>query len=88
MCKTGAFGVSERPQRVLAVALPNDERVMHLRQLARRLEASPQSPQRDELLHRTRLRMVDIEAPPDLDPPSSLPTLSDEPPERWLKPFL
>jgi hypothetical protein len=70
------------------MALPNDHRVMHLKQLARRLEASPQSPQRDELLHRTRLRMVDIEAPPDLDPPSSLPALSDEPPERRLRPFL
>jgi hypothetical protein len=70
------------------MALPTDDRVIRLRQLARRLEASPQSPQRDELLHRTRLRMVDIEAPPDLDPPSSLPALFDEPPERWLKPFL
>jgi hypothetical protein len=61
------------------MALPNDYRLMHLRRLAQRLEASPRSPKRDELLHRTRVRMVEIEAPPDLDPPSSMPALSDEP---------
>jgi hypothetical protein len=60
------------------MALPKDERVMQLRQLEQRLYASPPSPQRDELLHQTRLRKVEIEAPPDFDPPSSLPALSDE----------
>jgi hypothetical protein len=64
------------------MALPTDHRVMHLRRLAQVLEASPQSPERDELLHRTRLRVVEVEAP-DLDPPSSLPALANEPIRRW-----
>jgi hypothetical protein len=49
---------------------------MHLRQLAQRLEESAPSPERDELLHRTRLRLVEIEARELLGPPSSLPALS------------
>jgi hypothetical protein len=60
------------------MALPQDERVMQLRRLARQIEASPPSPQRDELLGRTRLRVVEIEAAEELGPPSSLPALSDE----------
>jgi hypothetical protein len=64
------------------MALPSDQRVMHLRRLAQQLEASPPSPERDELLHRTRLRVVEIEAP-DFDPPSSLPALANEPIRRW-----
>jgi hypothetical protein len=55
--------------------LPEDERVMLLRQLAQRLEASPPSPERDELLARTRLRLVEIEAREELGPPSSHPAL-------------
>jgi hypothetical protein len=55
---------------------PQDERVMQLRRLAWQLEASPPSPERDELLGRTRLRIVEIEAE-DLDPPSSHPAFAD-----------
>jgi hypothetical protein len=55
--------------------LPEDERVMQLRQLVRRLEASPPSRERDELLARTRLRLVEVEARAELDPPSSHPGL-------------
>jgi hypothetical protein len=61
------------------MALPQDERVMQLRRLAREIEASPPSPQRDELLGRTRMRMVELEARDELGPPSSLPAFSDEP---------
>jgi len=61
------------------MALPEDERVINLRQLAQRLEASPPSPERDKLLGRTRLRMVEVEARDELGPPSSIPALSDEP---------
>lgn len=64
------------------MALPTDQRVMSLRRLAQRLEASDPSPQRDELLQRTRLRVVEIEAS-DLDPPSPLPALANEPIRRW-----
>ena len=60
------------------MALPQDERVMQLRQLARSLEASPASPARDELLRRTRLRMVEVEAREELGPPSSIPELRDD----------
>jgi hypothetical protein len=60
------------------MALPQDERVMQLRRLARQLEVSSPSPERDELLSRTRLRVVELEASEDLDPPSSIPAL-----ERW-----
>ena len=49
---------------------------MQLRQLVRRLEASPSSPDRDELLVRARLRMVEIEARDELGPPSSHPALA------------
>jgi len=55
---------------------PQDERVMQLRRLAWRLEASPPSRERDELLSLTRRRIVEIEAE-DLDPPSSIPALAD-----------
>jgi hypothetical protein len=60
------------------MALPHDERVMQLRRLARQLEASPPSPERDELLGRTRLRVVEVEAPETLDPPSSMPALGQD----------
>jgi len=59
--------------------LPKDERVMQLRELARRLEESPRSPDRDELLARTRLRLVEIEAPEELSPPTSHPALAGDP---------
>jgi hypothetical protein len=72
-------GRSLVPAGFWAMALPQDERVMRLRRLARQLEASPPSPERDELLGRTRRRMVEIEAWGELGPPSSLPGLSDEP---------
>ena len=48
---------------------------MQLRQLARRLEDHPPSPERDELLHCTRLRLVEIEARELLGPPRSHPAL-------------
>jgi hypothetical protein len=51
---------------------------MQLRLLARQLEASPPSQQRDELLGRVRRRMVEAEAWDELGPPSSLPALADE----------
>jgi hypothetical protein len=59
------------------MALPQDERVMRLRLLVRQLEASPPSPQRDELLDRVRLRMVETEAGDELGPPSSLPARAE-----------
>ena len=49
---------------------------MQLRRLAWRLEASPPSRERDELLSLTRRRLVEIEAE-DFDPPSSIPALAD-----------
>ena len=60
------------------MALPRDERLMQLRLLARQLEATPPSPQRDELLGRLRLRVVETEAWDELGAPSSLPALADE----------
>lgn len=59
------------------MALPQDERVRRLRLLVRQLEASQPSPQRDELLDRVRLRMVETEAWDELGPPSSLPALAE-----------
>ena len=59
---------------------------MNLRRLAQQLEASPPSPERDELPHRTRLRVVEIEAS-GFDPPSSLPALADEPIRRPTKTY-
>ena len=52
---------------------------MQLRELARRIEERPPSPERDELLARTRLRLVEIEVGEALDPPSSHPALRGEP---------
>jgi hypothetical protein len=60
------------------MALPHDERLMRLRLLVQRLEASPPSRERDELLRRVRMRFVETEAWEELGPPSSLPTLADE----------
>jgi hypothetical protein len=54
------------------MAFPAEKRVQQLRLLARRVERTPPSSQRDELLHRTRLRMVEIEARQELDPPSPI----------------
>lgn len=51
---------------------------MRLRLLVRELEASPPSPERDELLGRVPLRLVETEAWEELGPPSSLPALDDE----------
>jgi hypothetical protein len=42
---------------------------MRLRLLVRQLEASPLSPQRDELLDSVRLRTVETEAWDELGPP-------------------
>ena len=60
------------------MAAPWDERLIQLRLLARRLEASPASPKRDELLDRIRMRIVETEASDELGPPSSLPALASE----------
>jgi hypothetical protein len=60
------------------MALPQDERLIRLRLLARQLEVTPPSPQRDELLSRVRLRMIESEAWDELGPPSSLPARADE----------
>jgi hypothetical protein len=43
--------------------------------MARQLEASPPSPERDQLLDRTRRRLAEIEEHEELDPPSSHPAL-------------
>jgi hypothetical protein len=48
---------------------------MRLRLLARHLEESSPSSERDELLGRLRVRIVEIEALEELGPPSSLPAL-------------
>ena len=53
----------------------DEERGVQLRELARRLLATPPSPNRDELLERTRLRLVEIEGRAELDPPTSHPAL-------------
>jgi len=58
--------------------LPEDKRVTQLRRLARRLEDHPTSRERDELLNRTRLRLVEIEARELLGPPASHPALRAE----------
>jgi hypothetical protein len=55
------------------MAFSAEKRLQQLRLLARRVERTPASSHRDELLHRTRLRMVEIEAPDELDPPSPIP---------------
>jgi hypothetical protein len=60
------------------MGLPQDDRVMLLRRLARKLEASPPTPERDDLLGRARLRIVELEAWEELGPPSSLPALSED----------
>jgi hypothetical protein len=49
---------------------------MQLRRLAWQLEARPPSPERDKLLRLTRLRLVEIEAPDELGPPSSHPAFA------------
>ena len=54
------------------MAFPEEKRVHQLRLLARRVELTPPSSKRDMLLHRTRLRMVEIEARDELDPPSPI----------------
>jgi hypothetical protein len=46
--------------------------VLQLRVLARQLALAPASAQRDELLRRTRRRMVEIEARDELEPPSPI----------------
>jgi hypothetical protein len=68
----------------------DEERMVRLRELVRRLQATPPSPNRDKLLERTRLRLVEIERHAELDPPTSHPALpwpSDAPPlnRRHLK---
>lgn len=60
------------------MALPQDERLMRLRRLARQLEGSAPSRERDELLGRVRVRVVETEAWEELGPPTSLPQLADE----------
>jgi hypothetical protein len=55
--------------------LPGEQRAVQLRKMARRLEASPPSPERDQLLDRTRRRLAEIEKHKELDPPSSHPAL-------------
>jgi hypothetical protein len=55
--------------------LPGEKRAVQLRKMARRLEASPTSPERDQLLDRTRRRLAEIEEHEELDPPSSHPAL-------------
>ena len=51
---------------------------MQLRLLARQLEASPPSAERDDLLGRTRLRIVEIEAREELGPQSPHPALAED----------
>jgi hypothetical protein len=52
--------------------LPAERRVLQLRLLARQLALAPPSFRRDELLYRTRRRMVEIEARDELDSPSPI----------------
>jgi hypothetical protein len=69
-------GRDERPgDHEAGKPMRDEERAVQLRELARRLLATPPSPNRDELLERTRLRLVEIEAHQELDPPTSLPPL-------------
>jgi hypothetical protein len=51
---------------------------MQLRQLARQLEASLPSAERDDLLERVRLRIVEIETRDELGPPSPHPALAED----------
>jgi hypothetical protein len=53
----------------------DEERAVQLRELARRLRATLPSPDRDKLLERTRLRLVEIERRAEMDPPTSHPAL-------------
>lgn len=53
----------------------DEERAVQLRELVRRLLATPSSPTRDKLLERTRLRLVQVEARAEMDPPTSHPAL-------------
>ncbi len=53
---------------------------MQLRLLAGQLKASPPSAERDDLLGRTRLRIVEIETRDELGPPSPHPVLAEEGP--------
>jgi hypothetical protein len=55
--------------------LPVEKRAIQLRKLARQLEASPPSPERDQLLDHTRRRLAEIDELEELDPPSSHPAL-------------
>ena len=56
--------------------LPEDERLIRLRQLAGLLEDTAPSPERDQLLGLTRLRIVEIEAREELGPATSHPALA------------
>jgi len=69
------------------MAHPQDERLMRLRRLARQLEGRPPSPERDELLGRVRVRLVETEAREELGPPTSLPALADETAQALLSSF-
>jgi len=51
---------------------PAERRVLQLRLLASQLALAPPSFQRDELLLRTRRRLVEIEAADELEPPSPI----------------
>jgi hypothetical protein len=53
----------------------DEERVVRLRELVRRLQATSPSPNRDKLLERTQLRLGEIEGHAKLDPPTSHPAL-------------
>ena len=55
--------------------MEHEERAALLLELERRLQAAPRSPERDKLLERTRLRLVEIEEYAELDPPTSHPAL-------------
>ena len=67
----------------------DEERAVQLRELARRLLATAPSPERDKLLERTRLRLVEIEGRAELDAPTSHPALpwpaDNAPGERPLR---
>jgi len=52
--------------------------VRQLRLLARQLKARPSSAERDDLLGRTRLRIVEIETRDEFGPPSPHPALAED----------
>jgi len=80
---TGLWTARASVATLRQMPLPVERRVLQLRLLARQLELAPASFLRDELLLRTRRRLVEIEARDELDPPSPIPDRPVRGTMRW-----